>query len=64
VSTDNNAIITAMGTDNSTKHSDKIQGCPVLKLMALLSPGGLKVSVKKFLVTGAVEKRDICLAHV
>jgi hypothetical protein len=57
-------IICAVCTDNSAKHSDKIQGCPVLKLMALLSPGGLKVSVKKFLVAGAVEKRDIGLAHV
>jgi len=56
-------IITVACTDNSAKRSDKILGCPVLMLMALLSPGGLNVSVKKFLVTGAVEKCDVCYAH-
>ena len=33
-------------------------------LMALLSPGGLNVIVKRFLVPGAVEERDVCFAHV
>ena len=56
-------IITALCADNSAKQCDKIQGCPVLKLMALLSPDGLNISVRKFLFTGVVEKRDICLAH-
>ena len=56
-------IITVACTDNSAKRSDNILGCPVLMLMALLSPGGLNISVKNFLVTGAVEKGEVCFVH-